>query len=294
MNYAEEQSIVSHLLAMCLAEHVKPARSLVENIVKDCNRDIRKSILKLQFTCEQWIKPCHKIMESVIETLSKVDLSKNQNEDNKANDVGFVKDSKIEKYKSADFQVDRTTSKSLVPFDENPKSEEWETAYQKPQTIDSIDEDSKVISCVTQIQDFSLKEPKMAELGLRTIEIENSIQCDLKGVKIEETDHVCANLSREDQSLDPRTLSGTSVSEAGTSDLEMANNDVDLAEKKNEDLEVSEVVKEEALVKEEKLKEETIVAVIEGNDFNYTSEDQSCLFDMTKVRLMSSGGIPQH
>ena len=292
MNYAEEQSIVSHLLAMCLAEHVKPSRSLVENIVKDCNRDIRKSILKLQFTCEQWMKPCHKIMESVIETLSKVDLSKNQNEGNKANDVGFVKDSKIEKYKSADFQIDRTTSKSLVPFDKNPKSEEWETASQKPQTIDSIDEDSKVISCVPQIQDFLLKEPKMPEIGLRTIEIENSIQCDLKGVKIEETDQVCANLSREDQSLDPRTLSGTSVSEAGTSDLEMANNDVDLAEKKNGVIEGSGLVKEEALIKEERLEEETIVAVIEGNDFNYTSEDQSCLFDMTKVRLVSSGGIP--
>ena len=287
MNYAEEQSIVNHLLAMCLAEHVKPARLLIENIVKDCNRDIRKSILKLQFTCEQWMKPCHRVMESVIETLSEIHLTKNENEEEKGSNVGFCKDSKIEECNNEDSQTGRTTSKSLVPFDKNPKSEE--TFSQQPQTIDSIGKDSEVISRVPQIQDFSLKETKTGELDFRTIEIENSIQCELKGVKIEETDQVCANLSREEQSFESRVLPGILVSEAGTSNLEIANDDVDLTEKKNGVIAVSEPVKKEALIKEEKLEEESIVAVI---DLNYTSEDQNCLFDMKKVRFMSSEGMP--
>lgn len=72
MASVEECLIVNHLLAMSLAENFKPAKSLIEKIVRDCNNDIRKSILKLQFLFDQWREPCYKSVKSVIESLSDV------------------------------------------------------------------------------------------------------------------------------------------------------------------------------------------------------------------------------
>lgn len=69
--------LVRHLLAMSLAESFKPPVYLIEEIVKNCKNDIRKSILKLQFTFEQWKRPNYQAMKYVVQRLSVADVERN-------------------------------------------------------------------------------------------------------------------------------------------------------------------------------------------------------------------------
>ena len=69
MEAVDYETIVNHLEAICLAEQAMPQRELIRDVVANCNGDIRKSLLKLQFLLEQWQNPCH---EALSKTISKL------------------------------------------------------------------------------------------------------------------------------------------------------------------------------------------------------------------------------
>ena len=274
MHYAEERLIVNHLLAMCLAESVTLPRFLVENIVKNCNRDIRKSILKLQFTYEQWIKPCHGRVDCAIKKLSKINDMEDLNKRENLLERGTVQDSVIS----------------------NPNSVVLDSTFCNRQPICLIDEDSKVTSCGSKLKDLPPRET--GEVEFKAPVMANSIQCEVKDVKVEETDGLGAIVSQEDCSFSAQVTSGELKTETSASDLERVNDNRGMEEREPGDRDVTGLVKEEAVTKEEAFikeemfeeeeKEQMVMVVELGITCN--SEDGDLLFQNEQVRTVYIGG----
>ena len=282
MDFVEEKLIVDHLQVLCLAEHVRPSRLLIEKIVRDCNNDIRKSMLKLQFVCEQWMKPCYNAMDRVIKDSSIVDLTYDLNEKESIDDANPVQDSRNRGYERADLQADEADPISLVPVDESGIPEEVD---HKEQVVTSIV--TEVAPCVAQVQGISSRGPKMQDLEPKAAHIQNSIQHELKDLKGMEIDGREVDIPRD--GCEGRFALGELKSEMSTSEFKTADEDANSVEKKENKHEVVPIVMEEGSRKEEILEEVPMIAVVE-DDGSFNWGDQNCFYDVKKVSLIE---IPQ-
>ena len=276
MNYVEEQLIVDHLQVLCIAEHVRPSRLLIEKIVKDCNRDIRKSILKLQFTCEQWIKPCYTAMDRVIKDFSIVDLTSDPDKKESTDDANPVQDSKSMECEGAGLQSREIYSTSLVSVNESGKPDELDHNEQVETFFAA-----EVVSCMSQAL-VSSKGLKMQDLDPKAIHTRNSIHYELDDLKSMETEGKEVDLPRD--SCETRAVHGELKSEVSTPEFKTADKDATSVDKKEISYEVTPAAMEESSRKEEVLEEVPMIAVVD--DISCNEKDQNCLFDIKKASFI--------
>ena len=267
MDYAEEDLIANHLLAMCLAERVKPTRPLIEEIVKDCNSDIRKSILTLQYLFDQWAKPSYNTIDSVIEDLSRKDCKKDLNNEGII-EIDCIQDSLVDESKGVDLQSKEADSKSTIPIEEDPKN--LNVTSSKP-------ESPELNYCVPE-------ESKLQDSQSEKTELQSLVKCELRDVEIEEIDRL------NPDSLNERLLSESVVVgekrkiEENTTDLKSNDGDAGVIDGNEKELEAAGTLKEEQgnNLEDSKDEEDPMVAVVEVN-ISVKNENQNFLIDVAKV-----------